>query len=468
MQFETWLRTDMQKGVEVKPLKGNLFSGDVQGNLIGVEVYDGGDAVTLSGTVSGYIVRGDGATVVITNGTLSGNKASVVLTNECYSIVGTISIVVKVDSVTVGACHGYVYRTSTDAIVDPGHVIPSLSELLAQIEACEEATEAATTATTNANAATTAASSAATNANQKATAANDAATAATNAATNANNAASKINNMTVAASGLAAGATPTATVTDVDGHKNIAFGIPKGDTGETPNLTIGTVTTLGEDDNATATITGTDENPVLNLGIPRGRTGSASGVYASNTPMSSSDSTTIGQKIGTMDAEIDEAVKVTAQTLTDAQKTQARTNIGAPSATDTVMVSAQTFTEAQKTQALNNIGAAAQAALELITPVKVTGESNCGISDRNSNYTFDYVERYAVGSLLIYAFAITVTSDIAEWSTMFNTTGLTGRVTGFLSKAQSYETSELYRESGVKVSTAVTTGSWRGFMITYG
>ena len=46
-----------------------------------------------------------------------------------------------------------------------------------------------------------------------------------------------------------------------------------GDTGATPNLQIGTVTTLESGSNATASITGTTENPLLNLGIPKGDTG---------------------------------------------------------------------------------------------------------------------------------------------------------------------------------------------------
>ena len=45
-----------------------------------------------------------------------------------------------------------------------------------------------------------------------------------------------------------------------------------GDTGATPNLQIGTVTTLDSGSNATASITGTTENPLLNLGIPKGDT----------------------------------------------------------------------------------------------------------------------------------------------------------------------------------------------------
>lgn len=49
----------------------------------------------------------------------------------------------------------------------------------------------------------------------------------------------------------------------------------KGDTGATPNLQIGTVTTLDSGSNATASITGTTENPLLNLGIPRGNDGAS-------------------------------------------------------------------------------------------------------------------------------------------------------------------------------------------------
>lgn len=53
----------------------------------------------------------------------------------------------------------------------------------------------------------------------------------------------------------------------------------KGDTGETgatPNFTIGTVTTGEAGSQASVTITGTPENPVLNLTIPKGDTGDLS------------------------------------------------------------------------------------------------------------------------------------------------------------------------------------------------
>lgn len=49
-----------------------------------------------------------------------------------------------------------------------------------------------------------------------------------------------------------------------------------GETGATPNLTIGTVTTGEAGSQASVTITGTLENPVLNLTIPKGDTGDLS------------------------------------------------------------------------------------------------------------------------------------------------------------------------------------------------
>ena len=97
-----------------------------------------------------------------------------------------------------------------------------------------------------------------------------------------NNASAKIDNMTVAASGLPAGSTPTATISEVNGHKHIAFGLvqgnkgdkgDKGDTGAVPAFTIGTVTDVPHGTGSSATITGTATNPVLNLNLQSGASG---------------------------------------------------------------------------------------------------------------------------------------------------------------------------------------------------
>ena len=75
----------------------------------------------------------------------------------------------------------------------------------------------------------------------------------------------------------------TLTITLTDGRTYTTTSIrgEQGETGLTPDFTIGTVTTLDPGSQATATITGTDEEPVLNLGIPKGDPGdvSSTGYY---------------------------------------------------------------------------------------------------------------------------------------------------------------------------------------------
>lgn len=70
----------------------------------------------------------------------------------------------------------------------------------------------------------------------------------------------------------------TLTITFTDGTDYTTPSIrgaqgPQGPTGQTPNFSIGTVSTLNPDQQATASVGGTAENPVLNLGIPQGQPG---------------------------------------------------------------------------------------------------------------------------------------------------------------------------------------------------
>ena len=85
----------------------------------------------------------------------------------------------------------------------------------------------------------------------------------------------EITGMSATANTLPAGSQAAASYAD----GTLTLGIPQGakgdtgDTGATPDLTIGTVQTLPAGSSATATITGTAEDPVLNLGIPKGDPG---------------------------------------------------------------------------------------------------------------------------------------------------------------------------------------------------
>ena len=211
MNFETWLQSDLTKPLKVQTLHGLFFSADNAANRIGIEVFNAGLPAALSGTCIGYAIRADGGTLTIT-GAVNGNKASIILPTSAYVIEGPLNIVIKIVSgsvkTTIGACQGYVQRATTDTIIDPGHVIPSMEELLALIEPMEQGTAAA-------NAAAASANTAATNANNKASAANTAATNANNAASTANTAATNANtardnaNAAADAANAAAAAAPT-------------------------------------------------------------------------------------------------------------------------------------------------------------------------------------------------------------------------------------------------------------------
>ena len=137
-RIESWFNQDLKQAVKVHYLDGNIFSADNAGNMIGVNVFDNGSPASLSGSISGSVIRSDGGMVAI-EGVLSNNKAYVVLPEAAYAIPGPISIIIKItsgtDITTLCAVVANVYTASTDTPVDPGQVIPSIEELIAAIEA---------------------------------------------------------------------------------------------------------------------------------------------------------------------------------------------------------------------------------------------------------------------------------------------------------------------------------------------
>lgn len=296
--------TDLLCGVFQTNLPMLFASGEKSAHSLTIQLREGREPAAIhSQTVKAYFIRSDKSTV-FWSGSISGSTVSVTMKESCYVQPGGFSLIIMIgdedDRTAVFWGVGTVVRSATDSLVDPGGQIPSLEALLAMIGTIEAATDAAHEATTAANSAAGAANTAAGQANAAASTATTAAGQATSAAGaahasattadaaagNANEAAAvatdaarAIEEMTVAASSLPAGSNPTAEISDVDGHKHVAFGIPtgqtgpKGDTGATPDISIGTVTTGAPGTEASATMTGTSESPVLNLTIPRGDPG---------------------------------------------------------------------------------------------------------------------------------------------------------------------------------------------------
>lgn len=144
-RIETWFDQDLKNPVPVRVLTGSAFSLDNLGNLIGVKVTDGGEIITLAGSVTGYCMLADGQTVTVA-GTRSGNMASIVLPQTAYTVPGPIRISIKLTEgsaiTTLLACVGTVVRTQTGNIVNPGSVVQDWStQISAQLQACQDAAD---------------------------------------------------------------------------------------------------------------------------------------------------------------------------------------------------------------------------------------------------------------------------------------------------------------------------------------
>lgn len=153
MPIATYLnfRTDLDRGVEMQPLKTAFVMGDRESHVFAVQLYrSGGDGdLPQAASVTGYFIRADGATVAIP-GMYSNGSAVVQLPAACYAVAGRFFLLVKTthDGIvhTVLWCEGTVSPSVTDVAVDPGEAVPSLDQLLAQIAAMEEATAEANAA----------------------------------------------------------------------------------------------------------------------------------------------------------------------------------------------------------------------------------------------------------------------------------------------------------------------------------
>lgn len=211
-------KTDLQKPIRLQELKTDLFLNDEAANTFEVEVTNGGEAVTLTGDVKGYMIRPDGVTVTI-DGTSSGNVASVTLPENAYYYTGRANIVIKAEAednrVTLAAFTAIVYRDQSDSLVDNDRVIPSLSEIMEIV--------------------------------------------------------SQIDDMTLAVTTLPAGSNATGALTTVNNHYHIALGIPRGRSGAEPDVQYKTLTAAGwsgtEDRYNMVSVTGISDDSHILVGL---------------------------------------------------------------------------------------------------------------------------------------------------------------------------------------------------------
>lgn len=159
-----------------------IVYGDQNGHEWQITVLDGGKAADLTGaSVLAYFARADGKTV-LQPGEIIGNVVTIDFSAACCAVVGRIGVSVRMSQgdqrLTLAQRAFAVKRAATDDMIDPSGVVPTPEEMKEIIERAEAAAQA-------------------------------------------------IVGLTVEAAQSEDG-TLSATVTDVDGHKHIAFTFPPG------------------------------------------------------------------------------------------------------------------------------------------------------------------------------------------------------------------------------------------------
>lgn len=292
--------------LRVTPLNTLFSKGDSAAHRFELTILSAGVQEDLTGcTVMRKFYRMADRTVVSKPGSVEDGKAVAVLDAACYDYIGrfalTISIKKGEEETTVFYGDGYMHGQRADTAISGGYIIYDINTLLEKIAEIDAATQAANTATSNANTATANANTATGKANTAASAANTAAANANTAKDTANSAAVKINNMTVSATPVSTG-TATAALSTVDGHYHLALGLPKGDTGATPQISV-QVATGAAGSEASVSVSGTAEEPVIHLTIPRGDVGRLENLTINGKPVENGTITLTAADLGAASAE---------------------------------------------------------------------------------------------------------------------------------------------------------------------
>lgn len=196
---------DLAKGFVQTKIKSILATYDHLATVFSIKVLRNGQEENLTGaSCSASFKRSDDTTIPLV-GSVSGNVASVTLSESCYRYAGKFEITIKLSlggvKSTIFIGSGSVYLSETDAIIDDENVIPSIEDIIAQQQAAVAATNAA-------KAAADAAKEAAAETSKATNTANAAAENATEKAQEADAAADRANDAAKAAEEIVSGKLP--------------------------------------------------------------------------------------------------------------------------------------------------------------------------------------------------------------------------------------------------------------------
>lgn len=157
-------KLDLAAGTSVVNLTTPLVEGDDRAQTFNLELTDKGAPANLNGySVTAYFGRGKTAEAeadtIPLSGTVSGNVATITLTESCYSRSCYFSMPIRLSNGATGQkrtyliVRGTVVKSVDGKIIDPDGSVPSLDDLFAQIAVMERSRQAAEEATEDALAA---------------------------------------------------------------------------------------------------------------------------------------------------------------------------------------------------------------------------------------------------------------------------------------------------------------------------
>ena len=128
----------------------SIGTNDISGNRFGVKLVRNGEPVDVSlCSCIGYFIRADGETVVVNGGLADADGVlGVTLPQSCYAVEGQFTLTLKISgdafshtSGTIRVIDGMVINGTTGTIIDPGTIVPALTEaaIIAKISECEAA-----------------------------------------------------------------------------------------------------------------------------------------------------------------------------------------------------------------------------------------------------------------------------------------------------------------------------------------
>jgi len=134
---------DMAKPVNMRNISGSFYENDNRGLRITARIFRNGVAENLSGSIVAHVVRSNG-TLATVGGSRSGNTGYVTIPSSCL-MPGLVQISLKniegSTSTTILAVSGVVKIVNGSAFIDPGNVIPSLSNYEALVTREEAAAD---------------------------------------------------------------------------------------------------------------------------------------------------------------------------------------------------------------------------------------------------------------------------------------------------------------------------------------